>query len=156
MPLPRAIAALLNRFPPVRWFRAVEDGLFRLAAEAEYRFKITPRGTKIVPNTFDRRMVRLFLVVMPMLVVSLFWGTRAQRLQGLFIILVLAAVALAWIFVADAFPGKKGHGPRSGRPLPKAPMPKAPMPKAPPLKTPAVAPRSVAQRPAPRPPNQTR
>jgi hypothetical protein len=126
MSLPRTIAALFNRLPPVRWFRAAEDGLFRLAAEAEYRLKITPRGTKIVPNTFDRRMVRLFLVVMPMLVVSLFWGNRAQRLQGLFIILVLAAVALAWIFVADAFPGKKGPGPRSGRPLPKAPPSKAP------------------------------
>ncbi len=115
------LGTLITRFPPVRWFRALEDGVFRLASEAEYRLKITPRNTKIVPNTFDRRMVRLFLIVVPVLIATLFVDGRPMRARVLFVILVLAALALAFIFVADAFPGKRGAGPASGRPLPRPP-----------------------------------
>ncbi len=111
MAVNKSIAAFIKRLPPVRWFRAAEDGLFRIASEVEYRLKITPRTTKIVPNSFDRRIVRLFLIVMPLLVASLFWDNRSQRLKALLIILLVAAVALAWIFVADAFPGKRRTAP---------------------------------------------
>jgi len=95
----------------VRWFRAAEDGVFRLASEVEYRLKITPRATKLVPTTFDRRMVRLLLIIVPMLISTLFIGDRSLRGRVLFGILVLAALALAFIFVADAFPAKKSSPP---------------------------------------------
>ncbi|WP_309670947.1 hypothetical protein [Gemmatimonas sp.] len=136
--------ALLTRFPAVRWFRALEDGVFRLASEAEYRLKITPRTTKIVPNTFDRRIVRLFLIVVPVLVGTIFVDGRPMRARVLFVILVLAALALAFIFVADAFPGQRGSTSR-------------PSPPRPPLKSPPVGPSPAkrpppAKGPAPRPP----
>jgi hypothetical protein len=132
----RRLRAMLTRFPPVRWFRALEEGVFRLASEAEYRLKITPRTTKIVPNTFDRRMVRLFLIVMPVLVSTILVDGRPMRARVLFVILVLAALTLAFIFVADAFPGRRGM---TSRP---------PAPKATPSKPPA------ARKPVPRPPTR--
>ncbi len=103
---------MLTRLPPVRWFRAVEDGVFRLASEAEYRLKLTPRGTKIVPNVFDRRIVRLFLIVVMGLISTLFVDGRPMRARVLFGMLVLAGLALAFIFVADAFPAKKSSPPQ--------------------------------------------
>lgn len=107
------LQSMLNRFPPVRWFRALEDGVFRLASEAEYRLKITPRNTKIIPNTFDRRIVRLFLIVVPVLISTIWVDGRPMRARVLFAILVLAGLALAFIFVADAFPSKRSSPPRS-------------------------------------------
>lgn len=109
---------MLRRFPPVRWFRALEDAVFRLASEAEYRLKITPRTTRIVPNTFDRRIVRLFLIVVPVLVSTIWVDGRPLRARVLFGILVLAALALAFIFVADAFPTRRGTTPRPSPPKP--------------------------------------
>ena len=116
-----ALRSMITRFPPVRWFRALEDRVFRLASEAEYRLKITPRTTKIVPNTFDRRMVRLFLIVMPVLVSTIAVDGRPMRARVLFVILVLAALALAFIFVADAFPGRRSAPPPPPRPPAKRP-----------------------------------
>jgi len=123
------LRAMFNRVPPVRWFRALEDGVFRLASEAEYRLKIIPRGTKIVPSTFDRRIVRLLLVIVPVLVSTLFID-RSMRLRVLFAILMLAGLALAFIFVADAFPAKK--------PGPPPPPPRPPI--RPPTRPPARRP----------------
>lgn len=123
------LRSLINRFPPVRWFRALEDGVFKLASEAEYRLKITPRNTKIVPNTFDRRIVRLFLIVVPVLISTIWVDGRPMRARVLFGILVLAALALAFIFVADAFPG--GRGTTSRPPAPKPPVPRKPAPRPP-------------------------
>ncbi len=116
---------MLSSFPPFRWFRQLEDKVFALASEAEYRLKIVPRSTRIVPTTFDRRMVRTFLLVMPVLIGTFFIGDRALRARVLFGMLVAIAVLLALIFVADAFPGK-----RSAMPPPRVP-PKVP-PKVPP------------------------
>ncbi len=124
------LRSMLTRLPPVRWFRALEDGVFRLASEAEYRLKITPRTTKLVPTTFDRRMVRLFLVIMPVLVATLFIDGRPLRARVLFVILVVAALALAFIFVADAFPSRRGAPPRPPSPRPPSPRPPALRPPA--------------------------
>lgn len=126
------LRSMLTRFPPVRWFRALEDRVFRLASEAEYRLKITPRTTKIVPNTFDRRMVRLFLIVMPVLVSTIAVDGRPMRARVLFVILVLAALALAFIFVADAFPGRRSAPP----PPPPRPPAKRPPTARPPARRP--------------------
>ncbi|QJR35274.1 hypothetical protein [Gemmatimonas groenlandica] len=146
------LQALLMRLPPVRWFRALEDGVFRLASEAEYRLKITPRNTKIVPNTFDRRIVRLFLIVVPVLVSTIWVDGRPMRARVLFVVLVLAALALAFIFVADAFPGQRGTTSRSTPPRPplKAPPIARPPVKGPPAKGPpakGTPPRPPARRP---------
>ena len=112
------LRSMLTRLPPVRWFRALENGMFRMASEAEYRLRITPRTTKIVPNTFDRRMVRLFLIVVPVLISTFLVDARPMRARVLFVILVLAALALACIFVADAFPTKRPPPPRPPMPRP--------------------------------------
>ncbi len=136
--------SMLRRFPPVRWFRALEDGVFRLASEAEYRLKITPRTTKIVPNAFDRRIVRLFLIVVPVLISTIWVDGRPIRARVLFGILVLAALALAFIFVADAFPGQRGS---TSRPSPPRPPFKTPPVRQPPAKRPPPA-----KGPPPRPP----
>ena len=130
------LRSMLTRFPPVRWFRALEDRVFRLASEAEYRLKITPRTTKIVPNTFDRRMVRLFLIVMPVLVSTIAVDGRPMRARVLFVILVLAALALAFIFVADAFPGRRSAPPPPPRPPTKRPPAKRPPTSRPPARRP--------------------
>jgi hypothetical protein len=124
------LLSMLTRFPPVRWFRALEDGVFRLASEAEYRLKITPRTTKIVPNTFDRRIVRLFLIVVPVLISTIWVDGRPMRARVLFVILVLAALALAFIFVADAFPGQRGSTSRPS-PTKRPPPAKRPSPRPP-------------------------
>lgn len=112
------LRSLMTRFPPVRWFRRLEDGVFRLASEAEYRLKLTPRGTNIVPNTFDRRIVRLFLIVVPVLISTIFVSGRPMRARVLFAILVVTGLALAFVFVADAFPPRK---PPSRPPSPRPP-----------------------------------
>ena len=114
----QTLRSMLTRLPPVRWFRVLENGMFRLASEAEYRLRITPRTTKIVPNTFDRRMVRLFLIVVPVLIDTFGVDARPMRARVLFVILVLAALALAFIFVADAFPTKRPPPPRPLMPRP--------------------------------------
>ena len=132
------LRSMLTRFPPVRWFRALEDGVFRLASEAEYRLAITPRATKLVPNTFDRRIVRLFLIVVPVLISTIFVDGRPMRARVLFAILVLAALALAFIFVADAFPTRRSLPPRppTSRPSTPAPANKRPPSARPPARRP--------------------
>ncbi|WP_411279913.1 hypothetical protein [Gemmatimonas sp.] len=132
------LRSMLMRVPPVRWFRALEHGVFRLASEAEYRLQITPRATKLVPNTFDRRIVRLFLIVVPVLVSTIWVDGRPMRARVLFAILVLAALALAFIFVADAFPTGKSSLPRSpsSRPPTRPPANKPPPSARPPARRP--------------------
>lgn len=127
------LSTLLTRFPPVRWFRAAEAAVFRLASEVEYRLKIVPRGTKFAPSTFDRRMVRLFLIVLPVLVSTLFVDGRPMRARVLFGILIVAGLALAVIFVADAFPTKRSSlsrppGPRPPTVPPSSRRPPSPKP----------------------------
>ena len=108
---------------PLVWFRRLEDGLFALAAEAEYRLKLAPRGTKIVPSDFDRRMIRLFLVAMPLLVGSLFIDDRQFRTRLLALGFAVALLAVALIFVLDA---RSSNYTGRGRPLPPPKPRKAP------------------------------
>ncbi|MCA2988670.1 MAG: hypothetical protein INH02_14745 [Gemmatimonas sp.] len=100
---------------PLVWFRRLEDGFFALAAEAEYRLKLAPRGTKIVPSDFDRRMIRLFLVAMPLLVGSLYIDDRQFRTRLLVLGFAVALFAVALIFVLDA---RSTNYTGRGRPLP--------------------------------------
>lgn len=100
---------------PLVWFRRLEDGFFALAAEAEYRLKLAPRGTKIVPSDFDRRMIRLFLVAMPLLVGSLYIDDRQFRTRLLVLGFAVALIAVALIFVLDA---RSTNYTGRGRPLP--------------------------------------
>ncbi len=109
---------------PLTWFRRVEDGFFALAAEAEYRLKLAPRGTKIVPSDFDRRMIRMFLVVMPMLLGSLFIDDRQFRTRLLALAFAVVLLAVSLIFVLDA---RSSQYTGRGRPLPP-PKPRKPVP----------------------------
>jgi hypothetical protein len=120
----------MNRKPgrvslnPLRWFRQIEDGLFRLAAEAEYRLKLVPRGTRIMPSDFDRRMIRMFLVVMPMLVGSLFIDDRQFRTRLLVLAFAVVLFTVVLIFLLDA---RSSNYTGRGRPLPP-PKPRKPVP----------------------------
>jgi hypothetical protein len=109
---------------PLTWFRRVEDRLFSLAAEVEYRLKLAPRGVKIVPSDFDRRMIRMFLVVMPMLVGSLFIDDRQFRTRLLVLAFGVVLFAVALIFMLDA---RSTNYTGRGRPLPP-PKPRKPVP----------------------------
>ncbi|MCO4100837.1 hypothetical protein [Gemmatimonas sp.] len=111
---------------PLTWFRRIEDGIFGLAAEAEYRLKLAPRGVKIVPSDFDRRMIRLFLVVMPLLVGSLFIDDRQFRTRLLVLAFAVALFTVALIFLLDA---RSSNYTGRGRPLPP-PKPRKPAPPA--------------------------
>lgn len=113
-------------YNPLTWFRRVEDAVFSVAAEVEYRLKLAPRGTKIVPSDFDRRMIRLFLVVMPMLVGSLFIDDRQFRTRLLTLAFAAALFAVALIFMLDA---RSSNYTGRGRPVPP-PKPRAVPPKA--------------------------
>lgn len=109
---------------PLTWFRRIEDGIFSVAAEVEYRLKLAPRGTKIVPSDFDRRMIRMFLVVMPMLVGSLFIDDRQFRTRLLVLAFAVVLLTVGLIFVLDA---RSSQYTGRGRPLPP-PKPKKPAP----------------------------
>lgn len=110
-------------YNPLTWFRRVEDTVFALAAEVEYRLKLAPRGTKIVPSDFDRRMIRMFLVVMPMLVGSLLIDDRQFRTRLLTLAFAAVLFAVALIFVLDA---RSSNYTGRGRPLPPPTPRKAP------------------------------
>jgi len=109
---------------PLTWFRRVEDGLFALAAEAEYRLKLAPRGVKIVPSAFDRRMIRLFLIAMPLLVGSLFIDDRQLRTRLLALAFAVVLLTVGLIFLLDA---RSAQYTGRGRPLPP-PKPRKPVP----------------------------
>lgn len=111
---------------PLTWFRRLEDGVFSVAAEVEYRLKLAPRGTKIVPSDFDRRMIRMFLVVMPMLVGSLFIDDRQFRTRLLALAFAVVLFAVALIFMLDA---RSANYTGRGRPLPP-PKPRKVPPKS--------------------------
>lgn len=110
---------------PLTWFRRIEDGVFSLAAEVEYRLKLAPRGTKIVPSDFDRRMIRMCLVVLPMLVGSLFIDDRQFRTRLLVLAFALVLFVVALIFLLDA---RSANYTGRGRPLPP-PKPRTAPPK---------------------------
>lgn len=113
---------------PLTWFRRTEDAIFRAAAEAEYRLKLAPRGTKIVPSDFDRRMIRMFLVVMPMLVGSLFIDDRQFRTRLLLLAFAVVLFTVGLIFVLDARSANytgRGRPPVQPKPPGKLP-PKSP------------------------------
>ncbi|GAB1341541.1 hypothetical protein [Gemmatimonas sp.] len=114
---------------PLVWFRHIEDRLFAVAAEAEYRLKLVPRGTRIVPSEFDRRMIRLFLVVMPMLIGSLFIDDRQFRTRLLVLAFAVVLFVVALIFLLDA---RSVNYTGRGRPLPPPKPGKRSKPAAPP------------------------
>jgi hypothetical protein len=124
----------LQRINPVYWFTRLEQTIWALFAEAEYRLKIVPRGTPLAPRPFDRRLLRTVLIVFPTLVGSLFIQPplRTRLLLLLFFLVILVVGA---IFMADAREGMKapagsrpkgpvrGTPPGSGVASPKRPLP---------------------------------
>ena len=113
---------------PLTWFRRTEDAIFALAAEVEYRLKLAPRGTKIVPSDFDRRMIRMFLVVMPLLVSSLFIDDRTLRVRLLLLAFAVVIFTVGLIFMLDA---RSSNYTGRGRPPVAPKRPAAPPPRTP-------------------------
>lgn len=116
-------------YHPLSWFRRAEDAVFALWVAVEYRLRLAPRGTKIVPSDFDRRMIRLFLVVVPLLVGSLGIGDRQFRTRLLLLMFAVVVLAVAVIFLLDARSAE--YTGRGRPPAPQAPRKAAPPPSAP-------------------------
>jgi hypothetical protein len=110
----------LTRVPPVRWFLAIEDGVFRLAGEAEYRLGITPRTTKIVPGPFDRLVMRVVLLFVPVLVGTFVLTTGATRTRALLAIIGVAVLLFTAMFVIEGVRADRGTTRRPPRPRPSA------------------------------------
>ncbi|MBA3917523.1 MAG: hypothetical protein C0516_02925 [Gemmatimonas sp.] len=82
-------------------WRRIEDRIFALAAEAEYRTGLAPRSTRIVPQWADRQFLRLVIAAVPFLIAS--WFLPQGRTRGLVMLAVLAVVlvlALATFLMA--------------------------------------------------------
>lgn len=82
-------------------WRRIEDRIFALAAEAEYRTGLAPRSTRIVPQWADRQLLRLVVAAVPFLIAS--WFLPQGRTRGLVMLAVLAVVlvlALATFLMA--------------------------------------------------------
>lgn len=70
--------------------RRIEDRIFALAAEAEYRTGLAPRSTRIVPQWADRQLLRLVVAAVPFLAAS--WFLPERRTRGLVMLAALAVV----------------------------------------------------------------
>jgi hypothetical protein len=125
------IGAQLTRIPPVRWFLAVEDGVFRVAGEAEYRLGITPRTTKIVPGPFDRLVMRVVLLFVPVLIGTFVITTGATRTRALLAIICVAVLLFTAMLVIEGVRGDRGTTRR-----PPSPRPSARPPVRPPVRRP--------------------
>ena len=125
------IGAQLTRIPPVRWFLAVEDGVFRVAGEAEYRLGITPRTTKIVPGPFDRLVMRVVLLFVPVLIGTFVITTGATRTRALLAIICVAVLHFTAMLVIEGVRGDRGTTRR-----PPSPRPSARPPVRPPVRRP--------------------
>jgi len=115
--------ALITRFPPVRWFRALEDGVFRLASEAEYRLKITPRTTKIVPGPFDRLVMRVVLLFVPVLIGTFVITTGATRTRALLAIICVAVLLFTAMLVIEGVRADRAVTRRPPNPRPSTKRP---------------------------------
>jgi cell division protein FtsW (lipid II flippase) len=71
-------------------WRRIEDRIFALAAEAEYRTGLAPRSTRIVPQWADRQLLRLVVAAVPFLAAS--WFLPERRTRGLVMLAALAVV----------------------------------------------------------------
>ena len=120
------IGAQLTRIPPVRWFLAVEDGVFRVAGEAEYRLGITPRTTKIVPGPFDRLVMRVVLLFVPVLIGTFVITTGANRTRALLAIICVAVLLFTAMLVIEGVRGDRGTTRRPPSPRPSARPPVRP------------------------------
>jgi hypothetical protein len=114
------LRARITRVAPVRWFLAIEDGVFRLAGEAEYRLGITPRTTKIVPGPFDRLVMRVVLLFVPVLVGTFVITTGATRTRALLAIIGVAVLLFTAMFVIEGVRADRGPTRRPPRPRPSA------------------------------------
>jgi hypothetical protein len=111
----------ITRVPPVRWFLTIEDGVFRLAGEAEYRLGITPRTTKIVPGPFDRLVMRVVLLFVPVLIGTFVITTGATRTRALLAIIGVAVLLFTAMLVIEGVRGDRGT---TRRPPPLRPPPR--------------------------------
>lgn len=122
------IRARLTRLPPVRWFLAIEDGVFRVVGEAEYRLGITPRTTKIVPGPFDRLVMRVVLLFVPVLLGTFVITTGATRTRALLAIIGLAVLLFTAMWVIEGVRGERSttRRPPTPRPLAQPQPPRRP------------------------------
>lgn len=124
------LRARLTRVPPVRWFLAIEDGAFRVAGEAEHRLGITPRTTKIVPGPFDRLVMRVVLLFVPVLIGTFVITTGATRTRALLAIICVAVLLFTAMLVIEGVRADRGTTRRPPNPRPSTKRPPTTRPPA--------------------------
>jgi len=101
--------------------RGFEDRIFAFASEAEYRLKITPRGTRLVPTTLHRVILR-FLVGGFLLLISVFAFTSgARRTHAILAVALGALLAALGLLAFDARRGMSSAAAPVRRPSPPTP-----------------------------------
>jgi hypothetical protein len=104
--------------------RRGEDYLFGLAAKAEYRLKITPRGTKLVPTRLHRWILRALLSGALSLVLVMAFTSGATRTRAILLIALGALFAALGLLWWDArMPVQKTPPQPSTKPTPPARRP---------------------------------
>lgn len=87
-----------------QWQR-IEDRIFALAAEAEYRTGLAPRSTRIVPQRADRLFLRLAVLALPLLAAS--WFLPERRARGLVMLAILAVVLVLALAIFLLVPARR-------------------------------------------------
>ncbi|WP_396202180.1 hypothetical protein [Gemmatimonas sp.] len=98
------LRARLTRMPPVRWFLAIEDGVSRVAGEAEYRL-----GMRVV------------LLFGPVLTGTFVFTTGATRTRALLAIIGVAVLLFTAMLVIEGVRADRGTTRRPPTPRPFAP-----------------------------------
>lgn len=83
-----------------RWV-AFENAVFVRASGFERRVRRLPPNVRLVPSRFDRRVFRLFGVVLVVLAASPLLPTRTARIQALLLFLLLLVLALGALAYLD-------------------------------------------------------
>lgn len=83
-----------------RWL-AFENAVFARAIRIERHVRRLPTNVRLVPSRFDRRVFRLFGVVLLVLAASPLLPTRAARIQALLLFLLILFLTLGVLAYLD-------------------------------------------------------
>ncbi len=102
--------------------RRVEDRIFGFAAEAEYRLKISPRGTRLVPTAMHRWMLRSLIAAFVLLFGVFAFTSGATRTRALLGVALGALLAALGLLMFDARRGMSSTAAPTRRQSPPPPQ----------------------------------
>jgi hypothetical protein len=91
----------------MRLLRRFEDRVFSVAAEMEYRLKLAPRGTRLVPTALHRWILRFLSGGFIVLVGVFALTSGATRTRAILGVALGALVAALGLLLIDALNGSK-------------------------------------------------